>query len=67
VWFGLVNNFETYEQANARIIRPGQTDKTLILHLVGTPVEKLAYRRLQERGSFQGMLLELFRQQELDF
>lgn len=67
VWFGLVNNFETYEQANARIARPGQKNKTLICHLIGTPVEKLTYRRLQERGSFQGMLLELFRQQELEF
>jgi len=67
VWFGLVNNYETYEQANARIVRPGQKDKTLIVHLIGTPVEKLTYKRLQERGTFQGMLLELFRQQELEF
>lgn len=67
VWFGLVNNYETYEQANARIVRPGQTHKTQIVHLIGTPVERLAYRRLQERGTFQGMLLELFRQQELEF
>jgi SNF2 family DNA or RNA helicase len=67
VWAGPINNFETYEQANARIIRPGQTSRTLVVHVVGTPVEKLAYRRLSERGQFQGMLLELFRQQELEF
>lgn len=67
VWVGPVNSYETYEQANARIVRPGQTSKTLIVHTVATPVERLAYRRLQERGSFQGMLLELFRQQELEF
>lgn len=67
VWAGPVNSFEIYEQANARIIRPGQTNKTLIVHVVGTPVEKLAYRRLSERGAFQGMLLELFRRQELEF
>jgi SNF2 family DNA or RNA helicase len=67
VWFGPVNNYETYEQANARIIRPGQTSKTIVAHLVGSPVERLAYKRLQERGTFQGMLLELFRQQELEF
>jgi len=67
VWVGPVNNYETYEQANARIIRPGQTSKTLIVHIVGAPVEKLAYRRLQERGTFQGMLLELFHSQDLEF
>jgi len=67
VWAGPINNFEIYEQANARIIRPGQTSKTLVVHIVGTPVEKLAYKRLSERGMFQGMLLELFRQQELEF
>lgn len=66
IWLGPTNNFETYEQANARIVRPGQTSKTLIVHIVATPVERLAYRRLQERGTFQGMLLELFRQQELE-
>ena len=67
VWAGPVNNFETYEQANARIIRPGQNYKTLVVHIVGAPVEKLAYKRLRERGTFQGMLLELFKQQALDF
>jgi SNF2 family DNA or RNA helicase len=67
VWVGPTNSYETYEQANARIVRPGQVSKTLIVHVVATPVEKLAYKRLQERGTFQGMLLELFRQQELEF
>ena len=67
VWVGPVNNYETYEQANARIVRPGQTSKTLIVHVVGTPVERLAYRRLSERGQFQGMLLELFHSQEMEF
>lgn len=67
VWAGPVNSYETYEQANARIIRPGQTSKTLVVHIVGTPVERLAYRRLEQRGTFQGMLLELFRQQEIEF
>lgn len=67
VWYSPTNDYEIYEQANARITRPGQTSKTLILHLVGTTVEKLAYKRLQERGTFQGMLLELFKNQELDF
>ena len=67
VWFGPVNNYETYEQANARIIRPGQTSRTIVAHLVGTPVERAAYKRLRDRATFQGLLLELFHQQELEF
>lgn len=67
VWYSPTNDYEIYEQANARIRRPGQTSKTLIGHLVGTPVEKLTYNRLRDRGTNQGFLLELFRNQELDF
>ncbi len=67
VWFGPVNSLEIYEQANARITRPGQTSKTFIVHLGGSQVEKLAYARLRSKSKMQGLLLELFRQQELEF
>ena len=67
VWFTATNNPEIYEQANGRIRRPGQTHKTLIYHLTGTPVERVAYMRLKNRGRLQGLLLELFRDQELDY
>lgn len=63
VWYSPVNNYETYEQANARVHRPGQTSKTLIAHLLGTDIERAVYRRLQERKNFQGLLLELFHAQ----
>lgn len=65
VWYTAINSLEIYQQANARIVRPSQTSKTLIVHLAGTPVEKVAYKRLQERASLQGMLLELFRNQDV--
>lgn len=67
VWYAPIDKLEIYEQANARVTRPGQTSKTLIVHLSGTPVERAAYRRLKSRASMQGVLLELFAQQELDF
>jgi SNF2 family DNA or RNA helicase len=67
VWYAPVPSLEFYEQANARIVRPSQTSKTLIVHLFGTPVERHTYRRLKEKGSMQGMLLELFASQELDY
>jgi len=64
IWYSPTNSFETYEQANARIVRPGQTSKTLIAHLVGTSVERAVYMRLQDRKSFQGLLLSLFHNQD---
>jgi SNF2 family DNA or RNA helicase len=67
VWWGPTQSLEIYEQANARITRPGQTSKTLIVHLSGTTVEKAVYRRLKDKGRMQGLLLDLFTQQELVF
>lgn len=34
VWFGLTWNYELYTQANARLHRQGQTQKTIIHHLI---------------------------------
>lgn len=65
IWYSPTNSFETYEQANARIVRPGQTSRTLIAHLVGTSVERAVYQRLQDRKSFQGLLLDLFHRQDV--
>ena len=67
VWYCPTNGLDTYEQANARIVRPSQTSKTLIAHLVGTPVERATYARLRERAKLQGMLLELFKNQGVSY
>jgi SNF2 family DNA or RNA helicase len=68
VWYGAITDLEIYEQANARITRPGQKNKTLIVHLHGgLTVEKQAYRRLRERGKMQGLLLDLFADQNVTF
>jgi SNF2 family DNA or RNA helicase len=66
VWFTPTTSLETYEQACARITRPGQTRKSLIVHLTGSPVESKLYRRLQQKASLQGALLEMFEAQEID-
>jgi SNF2 family DNA or RNA helicase len=62
VWFTPTTSLETYEQACARITRPGQTQKQLIVHLTGTSVESKVYRRLREKASIQGALLDLFQE-----
>ncbi len=60
VWFTPTTSLEIYEQACARISRPGQTKKQLILHLAGSPIESKLYKRLQQKASLQGALLEMF-------
>jgi len=62
VWYGPTTSNETYEQANGRITRPGQKNKQFIIHLEGTPVEARIYRRLQEKQTMQGLLLDLVKQ-----
>jgi SNF2 family DNA or RNA helicase len=59
VWFGPPTSSEQYEQANARVTRPGQTRTTFITHMMGSPVEKRIYSRLRKRQSLQGLLLNM--------
>jgi SNF2 family DNA or RNA helicase len=65
IWLTAPFSHEDYTQANARIVRPSQTSNTLIVHLGGTPVEKLTYARLKSRTRMEGILLQLFHEQEL--
>lgn len=59
IWFGPVTKLETYEQANARIRRVGQAHKQQIIKLVATPVERMIYRRLDQRQDLQTSVLDL--------
>ena len=59
VWFAPITSNEVYQQANARIVRPGQTRGTLIVHIESTPVERRIYQRLQDKQSLQGLLLDI--------
>jgi len=61
VWFSPPMSNEIYEQANMRIVRPGQKRNTLIGHIEGSTIERKAYERLQQRGKMQGILLELMK------
>jgi SNF2 family DNA or RNA helicase len=58
VWYAPVMSNETYEQANGRITRPGQKNKQFIIHIEGTPIETKIYKRLKEKQSLQGVLLD---------
>ncbi len=61
VWFSPINSLEIYEQANARIVRPGQKMNTLIVNIEASELERKMYARLQHKGKMQGLLLELLK------
>lgn len=58
VWYAPINSNEVYEQANARVSRPGQKHTQFIVNIEGTEVERRAYRRLEGKQKMQGLLLE---------
>ena len=61
LWFGPVYSNEVYQQACARVRRPGQTRTTVIVHLVSTPLEEKIYNRLDSKQELQGSLLDMIR------
>jgi SNF2 family DNA or RNA helicase len=58
VWYGPTLRNETYQQANARIIRPGQNHSQFIINLESSAVERGAFKRLNNRQKMQGLFLE---------
>lgn len=62
VWFGPTTSNEMWEQANARIVRPGQRLSTLIVQIESTPVEAQMFARLRKKASMQGTLLDMLRE-----
>lgn len=61
VWYGPTTSNETWNQANARIVRPGQTRSTLIVNIESTPIEKTMFDRLRKKTTMQGALLDMLR------
>jgi len=62
VWYAPVHSNEIYEQACARVRRPGQTRTTVIVHIAGSDVERRVYKRLQDKQSMQGLLLDMMKE-----
>jgi SNF2 family DNA or RNA helicase len=61
VWYAPTNNNDTFNQANARIVRPGQKNVTNIVHMYATPVERKTYQALRDKTKLQDIVLDLAR------
>lgn len=61
VWFAPIFSNETYQQACARVTRPGQKRNTLIVNIEATAIERKIYDKLQGKQKMQGLLLELLK------
>lgn len=60
VWHSLVASGEIYLQANGRITRAGQKRKQLIIHLIGSQVEKKILKLLTSKGNLSQSVLNMF-------
>lgn len=63
IWFLPPFAAGEYEQANGRIVRPGQKRSTLIFHIEGSEVERRMYKRLKNKTTTQGLLLDLIKEE----
>jgi SNF2 family DNA or RNA helicase len=59
IWFGPIYSNDVYQQANARITRPGQKRSQLIVNIEGTVAEQVIYKGLHTRQKMQDLLLEM--------
>lgn len=66
VWYAPIHSNDIYEQACARVRRPGQTRTTVIAHIAGSDIERRIYSRLQRKQKLQGSLLEIMKGIESD-
>ena len=62
VWYGATDKPELYAQANARAYRPGQKFPVTVVQLVSNKLEREIFRRLDNKLSLQGTLLDVVRQ-----
>lgn len=63
IWAGPTNSNETYGQANDRIKGPKQKFETTIVHIEATEIERRIFKRLHDRQSLQGLLLDIIQNQ----
>ena len=63
IWYGPIHSNEQYVQANGRIERIGKRNVSNVIHIEGTELERKMYKRLENKQTLQGLLLDLVRDQ----
>jgi SNF2 family DNA or RNA helicase len=59
VWFGLPFSLDLYEQANARLHRPGQKNTVTVHHIVAVnTIDQRIIKVLETKGDMQQALLD---------
>lgn len=66
VWVTPPTSFETYDQANGRIYRKGQTRKCVIYRIYQDFTSKMLLQRLDDRTSLQNTLLTILENKDVD-
>lgn len=64
VWFSLIPSNELFQQGNARIVRAGQTRKTIIYMFATTKAEKHVAKILERKGNMSEEVQRLFVEQD---
>lgn len=59
IWFGIKSDAELYEQACARMVRPGQTRTMVLAHLIGSPEERKIVQTLTQRMDMQNTVMDM--------
>lgn len=62
IWYAPVHSNDIYDQACARVRRPGQKKTTVIVHIAGSDIERRIYSRLKDKQKMQGLLLDLMKE-----
>ena len=62
VWWGPTSSLETYDQANARVHRSGQTHKCTVVQLQDSDAEKHVYRLLDKKINVHTKFVELYKE-----
>jgi SNF2 family DNA or RNA helicase len=62
VWYAPTVRNEIYEQANARVRRPGQKHSQLIVNVSGSNIERKTYARLKDKQSMQGLVFDAIKE-----
>lgn len=64
VWFSLIPSNELFQQGNARIVRAGQTRKTMIYMFASTKAERHIAKILETKGDMSQEVQRLFVEQD---